>query len=325
MKWRDPGIGGTTKILRQIVPLATFAMPSGFQFPAEPDVTPYDWQVIGVKEPASGGIGDRYFWDEDIPEVDESLPKAARRPLGSVYTYRLEISGGEGSARSEVIATRIRGINGPDIESIDGISDSEIHVSWRDFSKLASGYRVRFFQSETGFDEGAITINGTTRRDQVITGLSPDTEYVVTVTAWDHYGSSGDDSAKARTKPAADAKPEDMTFDLRLIRQIVYEGHIPYLGRFPTAGYLPSGTLRKVSLGSTFPALLFVKPGESTADCGDPNAVVLLAPGNSLTAAEMTELFGSETPDLPIVFLACAQFTPTLYDYIPIRITYRPS
>jgi len=192
--------------------------------------------------------------------------------------------------------------------------------------KLASGFHVRFFGSENGEDEGRITINGTTKLDQVITGLSPDTEYVVTVRAWDHYGMSNEGSDQARTMPAPDAAPEDMTFSLGLTRQIVYEGFIPYLGRFPTAGNLPSGTLRKVSLHSAWPALLFVKPGRSTADCGDPNAVVLLAPGTSLTAAEMTELYGAETPDLPIVFLAClGQATPTLYDSIPIRLTYRPN
>jgi hypothetical protein len=326
MTWRDPGVGGITKVLRQIVPLTTFAMPSGFQAPAPTSVSPFAWTVVGVVENEGFDEGTHHhFSDEDIPAINESLPKAARRPLGSLYTYRLEVSGGERSARSPVLSTRNRGINSPSIESIAGISDSEIHVKWRDNSKLASGFRVSFF-AETVDNVQVITINGTTKLDQMIQGLLPDTEYMVWVGAWDHYGRSSVDGELVRTMPAPNAEPEDMTFDLSLDRQMVYEGHIPYLGRFPTAGNLPSGTLRKVSLHSVWPALLFVKPGRSTAECDDPDAVVLLAPGTSLTAAEMTELFGAETPDLPIVFLACQAYaTPTVYDWIPIRITYRPN
>ena len=326
MVWRDPGVGGVTKVFRQVEPLATFAMPSGFQAPATPRESRFGWTVVGVRENEFPGQSS-YFLDEDIPAIDESLPKAARRSLGSsLYSYRVEVSGRERSARSPVISTRRRGINSPRLESIAGISDSQIHVKWRDNSKLASGFQVRSFEAVNGDDHRVITINGTTKQDLVITGLSPDTRYMVTVLAWDYYGKSSESGAgEARTMPAPDAEPEDKTFTLELTRQLVVEGHIPYVGRFPTAGNLPSGTLRKVSLHSAWPALFFVKPGRSTAECGDPAAVIVLAPGSSLTAAEMTELFGAETPDLPIVFVACAQATPTLYDWIPIRITYRPN
>ncbi|CAA9241353.1 MAG: hypothetical protein AVDCRST_MAG93-1338 [uncultured Chloroflexia bacterium] len=131
---------------------------------------------------------------------------------------------------------------------------------------------------------------------------------------------------KLRIKEAA-AETEDETYNLYLARQPVYEGHIPYLARFPWADDGSSGTLLGVSLNSAWPGLHFVKPGWTTAECDNPAAVVRLAPGGSLTAAEMTELFGAETPALPIVFLACAEATPTLHvhDYIPIRITYRPN
>lgn len=325
MGWRDPGVGGVTKVFRQIIPLATFALPSGFQAPTGPGASEFGWNVIGVKENEFPGHF-MTFADEDIPAIDESLPKTARRPLGALYTYMVEITGGERSARSPTLYAKIRGINSPRIESCAGISDTEIQVRWRDNSKLASGFQVRYFEAVDGNNERVITINGTTKRDLVITGLTPDTRYMVTVRAWDFYGKSGQSSAsEARTMAAPDAEPEDKTFTVPLTRQTVSEGHIPYLGRFPTAGNLPSGTLREVSLNSAWPALFFVKPGRSTAECGDPDAVVLLAPGTSLTATEMTELYGAATPDLPIVFLACAQATATLYDSIPIQITYRPN
>lgn len=319
MTWRDPDVGGVTKVFRQVVPLVKLALPSGFEGIEPPEVLPFGWNVIGVLENEFPGAY-MQFKDEDIPPMNESFP----RSLGALYTYKVEVSGGERSARSPVIYTRMRGINSPRGESAAAISDSEIRVRWRNNSQLASGFQVRSFEAANGDDERVITINGATKKEHVITGLSPDTRYIVTVRAWDFYGMSGESTAgEARTMPAPDAEPEDKTFSVPLTRQPIVQGNIPYLGRFPTSGNLPSGTLRKVSLHSAWPALFFVKPGRSTDECDDPEAVVVLAPGTSLTADEMTELYGAATPNLPVVFLACAQATPTLYEWIPIQITYR--
>ena len=323
MSWRNPDVGGVTRVFRRIAQLVTNELPSGFQalvLPDQDDASSFGWTVIAVKENAYRSDS---FEDTDIPAVDESLPKAARRSLGALYSYKIEISGGERNARSSVLSTRIRGINSPRVESVAGVSDTEIYVKWRDNSKLASGFQVRSFDAENGDNEQVITVNGTTKRELLIKGLSPDTRYLVTVRAWDYYGRSSSDSGEARTRPAPEMHPEDKTYTLSLVRQDIYQGNIPYLGRFPTAGNLPSGTLRKVSLNAGWPALFFIKPGRSTDECEDPSAVVRLNPGATLTAAEMTELFGAATPALPIVFVACAQATPTLYNYIPIKITYR--
>lgn len=331
MNWRRPNhIDGTTRVLRRVVPLVAQATPSGFSaltFARDENSLfgQFGWTVVKTIEGQYGGVYN--FTDEDVPAIAEDLPKSARRSLGVLYSYKVEIIGGERSARSNEIHTRIRGINRPTITRIEGVSDSEVVVRWRDNSKLASGFEVYSSESGSGADPRTVIINGTTKRELVIRDLAPDSEYNVEVRAWDYYGNSKEHVGwpLPRTDPAPEAEPEDKTFNVSMNRQQIYEGFIPYLGRFPTGGNLPSGTLRKVSLHSAWPALFFVKPGKSTDECNDPSAVVVLSPGTSLTASQMAELYGAETPDLPIVFLACVQATTALYDFIPLRITYRPT
>jgi hypothetical protein len=327
MVWRDPDVGGVSRVFRQIIPFVAQATPTGFQANElpRPEDLHFGWNVVAVMDDDCPGCSMSFF-DKDIPPVNEGLPRSARRSLGALYCYRVEVTGGERDARSPVVCTRNRGINSPRVESVDAVSDSEIRVKWRDNSKLASGFQVRHYEQPDGTNKRDITMNGTARRDLIITNLPPDTEHVVLVRAWDFYGSSSWDSGSARTQPAPNADPDDRTFDVTLSRQEIGDpGHVPYLGRFPTTGDLPHGTLREVALLSQWPALHFVKPGHTTLECDDPDAVVRLAPGTSLTPGEMTELFGDGTPDLPIVFLACAEATSPLLDWIPIRITYRPT
>ena len=322
MVWNRPEIGGIVRVLRSISPLVqqSLVTPLGFQPLPTPNPANLGWQVISTRDNIEGS----QFFSDYVGEVDESLPKAARRPLGAVYSYRVEVTGDSTNARSPVLWTRLRGINAPYIQTIAGTSDSEIHVGWRDNSRLASGFGVRWYEAANGGNERSVIMNGTATTERRITGLLPNTAYYVMVWAWDYYGRSYDDRRIVDTKPS-DGGSQDRTYDVRLVRQDVGEGPVPYLGRFPTAGNLPSGTLQGVSLNSTWPALMFVKPGNSTDQCGNANSGVLLNPGSSLTEAQMVELFGNKTPDLPIVFWACAQATAMLYNYIPIRVTYRPA
>ncbi|MCP3889377.1 MAG: hypothetical protein GY781_13340 [Gammaproteobacteria bacterium] len=112
------------------------------------------------------------------------------------------------------------------------------------------------------------------------------------------------------------------TFTVQLQRQDIVQGNIPYTGRFPTIGQLPSGILKNVRSITGYPLLSFVKPGRSTEDCNQANAVVRLNPGNELSPANIKTLFGSKTPALPVYFNACAGASQQLYNWIPIKITY---
>lgn len=105
--------------------------------------------------------------------------------------------------------------------------------------------------------------------------------------------------------------------------QPVTQGYVPFLGFFGGGTGFDAVLTQVRNPGGGSP-LSFVKPGRSTQECGNPNAVVALAPGAALTATQMATLYGSATPSLHnrIAFLACAA---TPYSAVFINVTYRDS
>jgi hypothetical protein len=99
------------------------------------------------------------------------------------------------------------------------------------------------------------------------------------------------------------------------------EGYVPFLGYF---GGGPGNTsvLTEVSNSSYGVPLSFIKPGHQSSECGDPNAVVSLAAGATMTAVQMQTLYGSAMPSLAqrIPFLACAA---TNASSVSVNIKYR--
>ena len=102
-----------------------------------------------------------------------------------------------------------------------------------------------------------------------------------------------------------------------------------YLGSYPSFGSVPPFHL----VGLKFPqnsftadeVLAFVKPGHNTEQCGDANAVVLLAEGQSLTPAQITALYGSSQPHFttatPLVSVACWNGPAPVPGFINLEIT----
>jgi hypothetical protein len=106
-----------------------------------------------------------------------------------------------------------------------------------------------------------------------------------------------------------------------LTAQPPVEGYVPFLGYY---GGGPGNTsvLTQVSNSPYGVTLFFIKPGHQSSECGDPNAVITLPPGATLTAAQMQTLYGSATPSLSqrIPFLACAA---TNNSSVSINVQYR--
>jgi hypothetical protein len=96
-----------------------------------------------------------------------------------------------------------------------------------------------------------------------------------------------------------------LVFSVSLSPQQIAQGWIPYLGSFgqDTGGYLLS-----VQNASWSHTLRLVKPNGSTNPCGVLNASVSIEPAARMTTDQMRILYGSETPLLPITFIAC--FSP---------------
>jgi hypothetical protein len=98
-------------------------------------------------------------------------------------------------------------------------------------------------------------------------------------------------------------------------------GFIPFLGQF---GGGPGNTsvLIEVRNHATGPNLSFIKPGHSSRECGNSSAIIQLGPGQALSAAQMTALYGSATPSLAsrIPFLACAATNTSV---VFVNVKYR--
>jgi hypothetical protein len=96
-----------------------------------------------------------------------------------------------------------------------------------------------------------------------------------------------------------------------------------YGGRWPTVGP-GNGSLKKIALGRFFGSplveLRFIKRDHSSLECDRSDAVVRLSPGNSLSGQDLVSLFGSQTPQLPVVFVACAVFNPPVPSDVPTAI-----
>jgi hypothetical protein len=105
-------------------------------------------------------------------------------------------------------------------------------------------------------------------------------------------------------KTAAQNGAGDKTFSMLMQAQPVTSGYQPFTGVF---GGGINGTLRKIQNPTSDVGVKFVKPGKSTADCGNNDAVVYLAPGATMTPDQMKAAFGLAQPSLQqqLRFVAC--------------------
>jgi len=110
---------------------------------------------------------------------------------------------------------------------------------------------------------------------------------------------------------AGGGTPQPFTASLSLQKQPIGLGHFfPYVGTYPPLGTVPPFHLIQVrfpSNGFVDQAMLLVKPGHSTEECGNPNAVIPLVEGQSLTSAQITTIWGSAQPHFtgPFSVVAC--------------------
>jgi hypothetical protein len=99
-------------------------------------------------------------------------------------------------------------------------------------------------------------------------------------------------------------------------------GYVPFLGRYGGGG--SKSVLTKVANPANGAALSFVKPGHSSNECGNSDAVIRLAPGQSLTADQMKTIWNAAQPSLAqtLPFLACAATqASTVWVNVQYRVT----
>jgi hypothetical protein len=106
-----------------------------------------------------------------------------------------------------------------------------------------------------------------------------------------------------------------------LVAQQVEEGFVPFLGNFGGGTGAQGETLRSIKnpLGNV--AILFVKRGHNTNQCGESGAVEVLGPGGTLGGSQLGSIFGSATPLLPIQIVACVVASASVTS-VPLNIVY---
>jgi hypothetical protein len=156
-------------------------------------------------------------------------------------------------------------------------------------------------------------------------GLTANTSYCFTVQAENLGGFSAPTPQVCdSTKPLSGSQTK--TQDVTLSAQNPGGGnYIPFTAMFPAFGNPIIGTLTQITnldIPLQHRRIAFVRIGHSTEECGDPNAIVMLDPGQSTTPTTMKDIYGTSTPPTnpPVPFLACTDNpTPQL---LYIRITY---
>jgi hypothetical protein len=103
--------------------------------------------------------------------------------------------------------------------------------------------------------------------------------------------------------------------------QPIIQGFRPFVARFPAIGSL-QGVLKEISNPNSSVTLLFVKAGRNTTECHKPDAVVALAPGETLKEDDLQKIFNSKTPGLPVYFVACVA-SAIANSPLAINIRYR--
>jgi hypothetical protein len=121
-------------------------------------------------------------------------------------------------------------------------------------------------------------------------------------------------------KPAG-STPSLQIASVWMTAQPPVQGFVPFLGYF---GGGPGNTsvLTQVSDSGYGVTLFFIKPGHQSSECGDSSAVITLAPGATMTIAQMQTIWGSATPSLSqrLPFLACAA---TQASNVTVNVQYR--
>jgi hypothetical protein len=98
---------------------------------------------------------------------------------------------------------------------------------------------------------------------------------------------------------------EERSRTVRLAANVPFQGFPWWTARFPSIGG-SDAVLTRVANPRNSVWLGFLKPGRGSDECGDPDAYVLLLPGDTMTDGQMEEAFGAESPELPITFVACS-------------------
>jgi hypothetical protein len=187
---------------------------------------------------------------------------------------------------------------------------------WRPFVAMEQNGGQGWFELTTrGGDEFDFLTPIFVGRDLVVVGTSHDRSFVIanrngvlpgsdevgviSLPGWKPDAMPGPISGQPTNTPSP--RCTDASFSTALRPADVapeFEGWLPWLVTF--GDLIPDGTLARIT-NAGWVNVRLVKPGSTTDDCSDPDAIVMLPPGGTVSAAEVFDA----TPSLPVSVVAC--------------------
>ena len=197
--------------------------------------------------------------------------------------------------------------------NISGCEQGNCSVSVDTYNHFWPGVTVHSSHYDNLKPSGTLTLD-----TQPPNSLMDSKQVVITVTK---TGSNSDSrSVKLDVhNPPTKSDTHDTTYPFYLDRQQVSEGLIPYTGVF---GQGIHGNLRSITNPNPFPVRL-PRPGYPTSEYyTNPKAVVILNPGGSTTSQDLTSIYGSSSPAVPISILAVIDNGTAIPDRLRLDISY---
>ena len=125
------------------------------------------------------------------------------------------------------------------------------------------------------------------------------------------------ESKRGETVHATQPTTTTSTYRLNLSQEIPYSGPIPWGADFGVG--IPNGKLIQLKNPYPYYVMSVIAPHAPNTDCWTSKAVQLAA-GASTTAADITKLYGTATPSVPLHIHAC--LNQTVSGYAQIDVTY---
>ncbi|MDD5323450.1 MAG: FG-GAP-like repeat-containing protein [Methylococcales bacterium] len=206
----------------------------------------------------------------------------------------------------------------PSNPRITAKTTTSLTVAWNDNSSNERKFFVYFGKSDNGTQTYTVGANATSR---VFNSLAADTQYCFSVQAESLFGISAETARACGSTSPEPVNNGPFTTSISMARQPIVQGFVPYLGTF---GPINTGAnISKINFPTQFPAVLLVKPGHSTNECGNPAAVVLVH--GDMTADQKKAIWGSATPSISglqtLYFVGCTT-SGQLPDLLPVNITW---
>jgi hypothetical protein len=196
---------------------------------------------------------------------------------------------------------------------------NSLTIAWNDNSDDERHFIVNYNKVGGSPQTATLSANVTSR---VFGSLAANAQFCFTVQAESIWGFSPETPRVCgHTKAEPPPSKGPFTTTINMARQPIIQGPVPYLGTF---GPINSGAIiAKINFPKQFPAVLLVKPGFSTNNCGNPNAVILVH--GDMTADHMKAIWGTANITLSgrqtLPFVGCST-SSQLLNLLPVNITW---